>query len=334
MSGASPRVAVSLGDPCGIGPEVTVRALADPAIRAALTPVVYGDPSVWRRAVAVAGVDPGLAVLGHGEPPGPGGGLVPVTDLGEAAAPFGGGTEASARAQLAYLEAAIEGLHRGDVVALTTAPVTKSAIASLGVTFSGHTELLAARFGVPRVAMMLAGPRLRVVLVTTHLALRAVPDAVTEDGVVEVTRLAHRALGDWFAVPRPRIAVCGLNPHAGEGGHFGSEDAEVIAPAVARLAREGLDVVGPVAADAAMARAVRGDHDVVIAMYHDQGLGPVKALDFDEAVNVTLGLPHPRTSPDHGSALDIAGQGVARPGAMIASLAMAARLAAPDLKEA
>lgn len=327
MTRLGPRIAVSLGDPCGIGPEITVRALADEGLRGRVVPVVFGDARIWQRAVEVTGVDPGLAVVPHGEPPGPGGGVVPVTDLGEAAAPAGGGTEASARAQLAYLEAATGALVRGEVDALCTAPVTKSAIASLGVPFTGHTELLRERLGAERVAMMLAGPKLRVVLVTTHLALAEVPERITETEVFETTRLAASALSGWFGIASPRLAVCGLNPHAGEQGHFGREEIERIAPAVERLRGEGLRVEGPLAADSAMARAVRGDFDAVVAMYHDQGLAPVKALHFDEAVNVTLGLPLPRTSPDHGSALDIAGKGVARPSAMIAALSMAVDLA-------
>ena len=324
-----PRVAISLGDPCGIGPEVIVRALCEPRVREALVPLVFGDEAVWRRAVELTGADPGLPfVRAHQIPEDRSqGGVVTVTDLGHAAAPYGGETEASARAQLGYLDAAVEAVIRGDADALTTGPVTKSAVAKIDPHFRGHTEFLRERYAVPRVAMMLAGPKLRVVLVTTHVAVREVADLITEEAVVETTRLACRALERWFDVAAPRIAICGLNPHAGEGGHFGREELEVIAPAVERLKEEGLAVRGPVAADAAMPRAVEGRYDAVVAMFHDQGLAPVKTLHFDEAVNVTLGLPIPRTSPDHGSALDIAGKGTARAGAMCASLLMAARLA-------
>ncbi|RMG20050.1 MAG: 4-hydroxythreonine-4-phosphate dehydrogenase PdxA [Deltaproteobacteria bacterium] len=325
-----PRVAISLGDPCGIAPEVIVRALGEPRVRETLTPLVFGDEAIWRRAIDLTGVDPDLPfVRPHQIPEDRSvGAVVTVTDLGHAAAPYGGETEASARAQLGYLDAAVEAAIRGDADALCTGPVTKSAVAKVEPTFRGHTEFLRDRYAVPRVAMMLAGPKLRVVLVTTHVAVRDVADRITEEAVVETTRLAHRALREWFDIPEPQIAVCGLNPHAGEGGHFGREDLEVIAPALERLREEGLLVRGPVAADSAMPRAVEGRYDVVVAMFHDQGLAPIKTLHFDEAVNVTLGLPIPRTSPDHGSALDIAGTGRARPGAMIASLLLAARLAA------
>ena len=323
-----PRVAISLGDPCGVGPEVTLRALLEPSVREQLVPVVFGDVGVWQRTAALVGADPELPICVDAASVDPErGGLVRVTDLGPRAAPLGGGTEASGRAQIAYLERAVDALGRGETDALCTAPVTKAAIPASRGGFTGHTEYLRDRLGAGTVAMMLAGPRLRVTLVTTHLALAEVPAALSEEKICEIVRLTEAALRSWFGVERPRVAVCGLNPHAGERGLFGREEIEIIGPAVEALVAERLEVFGPIAADAAMPRAVAGEFDAVVAMYHDQGLGPVKTLHFDEAVNVTLGLPVPRTSPDHGSALDIAAQGIARPGAMISALTMAARLA-------
>jgi 4-hydroxythreonine-4-phosphate dehydrogenase len=176
--------------------------------------------------------------------------------------------------------------------------------------------------------MMMAGPKLRVVLATIHLPLADVPAALTEDGICETARITARALTGWFGVDDPRIAIAALNPHAGEGGRFGREEIDIIGPAVQKLQAEGLAVTGPHPADAVMPQAAGGRYDVVIAMYHDQGLAPVKTLHFDDAVNVTLGLPRPRTSPDHGTALDIAGQGIARHQPMAAALRMASMLAA------
>ncbi len=321
-----PLVGVTLGDPCGISPEVTARALADPGVRSRCRVVVFGDEAIWQRAIELTGANATLPV-GQLKKDSRTDLLVPITDLSLSAAPYGGQTDDSAKAQKAYLEAGVEALTDGTIDALCTAPITKSAIVKAGFEFPGHTEFLAQRMGANRVAMMMAGPRLRVCLATIHLALSQVPAAITEERVMEKTRLCAEGLTKWFGIAKPHIAVCGLNPHAGEGGRFGREEIDIIEPAIEKLREEGHDVSGPHPADAVMVQAAEGRYDAVVAMYHDQGLPPVRTIHFDDAVNLTLGLPHPRTSPDHGTALDIAGRGLARHQPMSAAMRLAASMA-------
>jgi 4-hydroxythreonine-4-phosphate dehydrogenase len=311
-------IAISLGDPAGIGPEVVVRALAQ---RPDLPVTVYGDAGVLARAAAAAGVDPPPPSRVHA-----------VTNLADEVAP-GRPSDASARAQLAYLEAATEAAVSGRAAALVTAPISKEWIARAGFAFPGHTEYLAARAGDAEVAMMLAGPALRVTLATTHVALADVPRLLTVDAIAAAIALTAAALVRGFGIAAPRVAVAGLNPHAGESGRFGDEETRLVLPAIAR-ARQRLAgtagaaavVTGPHVPDVVFRQAAGGAFDAVVALYHDQGLIPVKLLHFDDAVNVTLGLPFVRTSPDHGTAYDIAGQGVARAGSFLAALDMAASL--------
>lgn len=321
-----PVVAVSLGDPAGIGPEVTAAALASASVRRALVPIVFGDDAVYARACHAMNVDDRLVRVAsaaegarRGAPC-----LVPVTTLNDARP--GRPTRAGAFAQLAYLEAAVDALEAGHARALCTAPLSKEQVSRTGRVFSGHTEYLAERFGA-RVLMLLAGPTLRVAIHTTHVAIADVARRLDEAEIVRDLSLLHDGLGRWFDIPRPRIGVCGLNPHAGDGGLFGDEEARVIAPAVARARRKRIDVRGPFAADGLFPIAAKGGFDAVLAMYHDQGLVPLKLLDFDRAVNVTLGLPIPRTSPDHGVAYDLAGRGTARFASMREAALLAARLA-------
>jgi len=234
-------------------------------------------------------------------------------------------TAAGGRAQFAFFERALDAVLDGHADALCTAPVSKEGIARSGVPFTGHTEVLAERFGA-RVLMLLAGPRLRVAVHTTHLALADVPGRISTKGIVEDLVLLDRGLREGFGIRRPRLAVCGLNPHAGDAGLFGDEEARLIAPAVRRARAKGLDVSGPLAADGVVPRAAAGAFDGVLAMFHDQGLVAFKLLHFDEGVNVTLGLPKPRTSPDHGVAYDLAGTGRADCTSMREALLLAARL--------
>jgi 4-hydroxythreonine-4-phosphate dehydrogenase len=264
------RLAVTLGDPDGIGPEVVDRALADR-------------------------VDADVVVVG---------------------ARRGG-----ARAALDAVDEALSMVLARKVDGIVTAPVSKERIARLGVPFTGHTEYLAAKSGAKRPVMCFVAGSLRVALVTTHAAIRKLPALVTADRVLEVLRVTSRELRDRFGVPEPRLVVCGLNPHAGEGGGFGTEEIDAIAPAIELAKREGIRAEGPYAGDTVWKRP----GDAIVAMYHDQGLGPIKALHPD-AVNVTLGLPFVRTSPDHGTAFDIAGKGVADAGPMKAAIRLAAEL--------
>ena len=325
-------ILVTMGDPAGIGPEIIVKAFDQGALPGC---VVVGDVEVLRRAGSrlTARVDhpQDLAQL----PPG----CLPVLQPAAWAEQFGqqlhrlpwGCVDARNGAAAARcIEAAVSWVQAGQGAAIVTAPIHKEAWAAAGVPFPGHTEMLqslAAPAGCapPPVRMMLANEELRVVLVTIHLALRKAIDAITFDAVLQTLRIAHLAAKAWGQT-RPRIAVAGLNPHAGEGGLFGDEEQLFIAPAVVAAQAEGLDVQGPFAPDTVFMRARRGEFDLVVAMTHDHGLIPVKYLGVEQGVNVTLGLPFVRTSPDHGTAFDIAGTGQADPSSLIAALRMAQRL--------
>ncbi len=324
MARRIPRIAVSLGDPSGIGPEVTAKALR--ATRGELAPFVFGDARVLARDLGGLG----LPLAAPGAPLPSGGALVPVTRLPAAAVRPGRPAPAGGAAQLAFLEAAFEAVRRGDADALCTAPVSKAQVARALPGFVGHTEWLEARCGVRRSVMMLAGERLRVALVTNHVAMSRLRRLLTPARIAETIAVTWRALRDDLGLRRPRLALAALNPHAGEEGQFGDEESTLLAEALARAARAGARAAGPYPADSVFFRAALGEFDAVVALYHDQGLIPVKLLDAvggDPAVNVTLGLPIVRTSPDHGVAYDIAGKGKASPASMIAALRLAARIA-------
>jgi len=320
-------VAISMGDPSGIGAEVIAGALAARGMRSALRPLVFGDDRALARACTFLGVEDRLPRVEPGERVPAGGALVRISRLAAADRRPGKPTPAGAIAQAAYLEAAIEAVRDRQAQALCTAPISKAAINEAGLHFPGHTELLAERFGVSRVVMMLAGPVLRVVLATTHLPIAEVPKAISAGGIAEVLAITHRSLRQGFGIPRPRIAVCGLNPHAGEDGLFGDEEARLIRPGIELARAQGVRAEGPFPADGIFPRAARGGWDAVLAMYHDQGLIPLKTVHLETAVNVTLGLPIVRTSPDHGVAYDIAGKGRADPSSMIHALRLAVQLA-------
>jgi 4-hydroxythreonine-4-phosphate dehydrogenase len=287
-----PRLAITLGDPRGIGPEIVAKALDDPDVRQACEPVIVGPRGT--------GIDVAVSVG-------------PWTRGGDEA-------EAGRLAGRAIEQAATLAQQRA-VDGIVTAPIDKHALLRGGYPDPGHTEMLA-RLTSSRTAMMLASDRLRVVLATTHLPLRDVPCALSRDVILDAARLTSAALRSWFGVAAPRIALCALNPHAGEGGRFGDEDDTLLAP----VAREA-GLHGPLPADTVFVRAMRGDFDAVIAPYHDVGMTAIKVASFGQAVNLTLGLPFPRTSPDHGTALDIAGKGIAAPTSMIRAILMCARIA-------
>jgi 4-hydroxythreonine-4-phosphate dehydrogenase len=241
--------------------------------------------------------------------------------------PLGVSSAAGGRAAAEAVLAAVREAQQGRIDGLVTAPLNKEALAAAGYRWPGHTEMLAEAAGVSDVAMMFVGGPLRVALLTIHQSLRSVPDALTIEGVCRIVRLVCRELPR-FRAAGSRVAVCGLNPHAGEGGLFGREEQDVLVPAVAALREGGLDVVGPLPADTVFVRAVRGEFDGVVAAYHDQGLIPVKLAAFGQAVNVTLGLPFVRTSVDHGTGFDIVEKGVADEGSLLAALTLAAELSA------
>lgn len=290
-----PRIAITVGDPAGIGPEIAVKASEDPSVLEVCEPVIYG-PSLPDE----------LDEFLRGR----------VT------------AEAGAAAYDAIVEA-VDDVVAGRIEAMATAPVNKEAFAAAGLPWKGHTDLLAHLTGARRAVMMFHSDALRVVLATVHIPLAQVSRALTREQLEDVVRLTASEMPR-FGYPSPRIAVAGLNPHAGEHGLLGKEEQTVIRPAVEALRREGVDVTGPFPADTLFVRALRGEFDVVVACYHDQGLIPVKLAAFGKAVNVTLGLPIVRTSVDHGTAFDIAGRGVADPGSMIEAVRLAARLAQPS----
>ncbi len=330
---------VTMGDACGIGPEIIARAAARGALDDA---VVVGDAGVLRRALRCCAIARPVAVLDH---PGDLAACPPATlavcepaglAAGLAELPFGVVDARAGTAAVRCIEQAVSWMRAGAGLAIVTAPIHKEAFAAAGVTYPGHTEMLqalaaASAGAVSPVRMMLANDELRVVLVTIHMALRRAIDALSIAGIVETLAITHAA-GLRFGLAAPRIAVAGLNPHAGEGGLFGDEEILLIAPAIAQARAAGIDARGPFAPDTVFMRARDtaarpGEFDFVVAMTHDHGLIPVKYLGVEQGVNVTLGLPFVRTSPDHGTAFDIAGRGVADPASLLAALAMARRLA-------
>lgn len=306
-----PVIAVTSGEPAGIGPEICL-ALADAGLPARI--VVIGD----RELIAERGSWIGKLVSG-----------IDIEHVPLRVPCVAGQLNVdNASYVIDVIDRALQGCLDGRYAAMVTAPVQKSVINEGGIPFTGHTEYLAEKTGTPRVVMMLAGAGLRVALATTHLPLQDVPGAITQQELETTLRIMNADLRSKFGIARPRILVAGLNPHAGEGGHLGREEIEVIAPVLARLRAEGFDVVGPLPADTLFTRKVLAGSDAQLAMYHDQGLAVLKFAAFDEGVNITLGLPVLRTSVDHGTALDLAGTGRADPGSLFAAVKMAAEIVA------
>jgi 4-hydroxythreonine-4-phosphate dehydrogenase len=301
----TPRLAVTLGDPRGIGPEIVARALAEP-LDADITLIGAEDQIA---AIPAASL-PSVRALPVGAWNGGSGDRVDHARTLRAGRIAGHSVEAAARLALA-----------GEADAIVTAPAHKHALHLAGFPYPGHTEWLAHLAGDVDVAMMLAADTLRVVLVTTHVPFRDVPSLLTVDRIVRTGRVTLNGLRDWFGIASPRLALCAVNPHAGESGLFGDEESRVLGPAAAQLG-----AAGPLPADTVFVRAMRGEFDAVLAPYHDVGMTAIKVAAFGKAVNVTLGLPFPRTSPDHGTAFDIAGAGTADPSSMRAALELAARL--------
>ena len=324
-----PIVAITMGDAAGVGPEVCVKALASAESRRICRPLVIGDVRRLRRAVDISRVAvelrPVLSTTEAAFEPG----VVDCVDLGLIPddLPFGQVSPVAGDAAFRYVERAIALAVAGEVDAICTAPINKAALHAGGHVYPGHTEILAHLTGTHEVSMMLCTPVLRVIHCTTHVGLIDAIARIDVPLVERTIRRGHDVLVRW-GIRAPRIAVCGINPHAGEGGLFGrGEEASKIAPAVASSRGSGIDVVGPLPADTLFYRAVRGDFDLVVAMYHDQGHCPVKVLGLDAGVNITVGLPVIRTSVDHGTAFDIAGTGVADERSLLEALRQAASLA-------
>ncbi|MEP6865401.1 MAG: 4-hydroxythreonine-4-phosphate dehydrogenase PdxA [Deltaproteobacteria bacterium] len=308
MKGVTPSIGITLGDPAGIGPEIVVATLAATTSDRLARCIVYGDRVPLEAAAYRLGLAlPDVKILGSGE--------------GDHATP-GKPDEACGVAQVGYLRAAVDAARRGEHAALVTAPISKTWARRGGFQYLGHTEMLADRLGATDVAMFFVGPKLKIALATVHRPLVEVVLELTTDRVRRVIELVADSLVGDFRLSAPRIGVVGLNPHAGEDGLLGDEDADIIAPALVEPCGNAV-LSGPLVPDAAFRDLLHGRYDALVAMYHDQGLIPVKLIDFDESVNVTLGLPIIRTSPDHGTAYDIAGKGIARAISMQRALALA-----------
>lgn len=325
-----PLLALTMGDPVGVGPEIIVLALRDPAIYDLCRPLVLGDLTAMTRARDLLTPELKVHLVEH-----PRDGLyapgtldlLALSHLEPEDCRFGLPTPAAGAAMVSYILTAIRLCQSGEAHAMVTGPISKMAMHLAGFHYPGHTELLAEKTGATEVAMMLAGGTFRVVLATIHIPLAEVPERLTQEGLVRLLRLTHECLKRDFGLARPRLAVAALNPHASEGGLFGREEQEIIIPAVLEAHGAGVAVSGPFPADTLFWRHAQGEFDAVIAMYHDQGLIPIKLLHFMDAVNITLGLPIIRTSVDHGTAYNLAGTGQAHPGSLSAALRMAAEMA-------
>ncbi|WP_156252653.1 4-hydroxythreonine-4-phosphate dehydrogenase PdxA [Pseudactinotalea terrae] len=330
QTNAAAPIAVTMGDPAGVGPEVCAAALVDAQVLAACTPVLIGDTGRMRRAIELMGVQAEVHEISSPDQAQPGPHRIEVLQVGELPADLAWGAVSplAGHAAYRYIEEAARYAVAGAVSAIATAPINKAALHAAGHVFPGHTELLAHLTGTEEVSMMLTTPQLRVIHVTTHIGLVDAIERIDAPLVERTVRRGIEAL-QRAGIERPRVGVCAINPHAGENGLFGrGEEATKIQPAIDRLQAEGLDVRGPLPADTAFYLSSRDEFDLIVAMYHDQGHGPVKVLGIEEGVNVTVGLPVIRTSVDHGTAFDIAGRGTVMPASMVQALLQAADLAA------
>ena len=321
------KIAITMGDPAGVGPEVILKAFfQSKEMQNICRPVVIGDRVVMEEAVRLPGLSVKLNIIREPWEAKFTPGYIDMIDMAvlnefEKGKP----TAEGGRACAGYIRKAVELALSKQVDAMVTAPISKEALKMAGMKWPGHTEMLAELTGTKNYAMMLVGGPLRVILVTIHTALRNVPDLVTKENVLKTIRLARKACG-MFGLKHPRIAVAGLNPHAGETGIFGDEEIKEIIPAIEAAGREGIRATGPFPPDTIFYKAYKGEIDIVVCMYHDQGLIPLKMLAFDKGVNVTVGLPIIRTSPDHGTAYDIAWSGKADPSSMIEAIKLALRM--------
>jgi len=331
-----PCIAITMGDPAGIGPEILLKALSREEIYRVSKPLVLGDVDLLKSVSKQIGSLSFHVIATPNEVTGRPGvvEVIPVSTLNKDSCMPGEPTRDGGKAMVDYILKAVELTTGSQVSAMVTCPINKGLMHLAGYTFAGHTELLAHLTHSADYVMMLAGERLRVALATTHCALRDVAQRLTKDMIVKTVMITSQALEEYFAISRPRVAVAALNPHAGESGLFGREDTEIVQPAVEEAQKQGLIIEGPLPADTVFYHAYKGQFDAVVALYHDQGLIPLKLLHFTDAVNITLGLPIVRTSVDHGTAYDIAGKGIADPSSLVAAIKMAARIAGTRRKVA
>jgi 4-hydroxythreonine-4-phosphate dehydrogenase len=330
MSDDRPIIGITMGDPVGIGPEIILLSLCNPSIYNTCRPLVIGDFQILdavKKCVrsklhikSVKDPDEGLYKFGSID-------LLNLSEIVPDKVLWGNPTAETARAMVRYIMVASDLAIKGRIAAMVTCPINKVAMQLADCQYNGHTELLAERTRSENFAMMLAGNRLRVVLVTIHVPLKTVSSLLSEQKILLTIKLAWNTLQERFGLKKPRIAVAGLNPHAGEDGMFGNEEKTIITPAILNARNQGFDVVGALPPDTVFYQAANGHYDAVVSMYHDQGLIPFKLIHFNDGVNITLGLPIIRTSVDHGTAYDIAGTGTADPGSLIAAITMAAQQA-------
>jgi 4-hydroxythreonine-4-phosphate dehydrogenase len=328
-----PTIAITMGDPAGIGAEVIVKALSDPSLRSRARFIIYGMNEILNYAGDLSELDVfwwrdafngKLRHYGHDVV------VVDYDDFSEFSLlgnTVRGASKIGGQASMKFCLDAIDACKQGIADAMVTAPICKESWHLAGYNYPGHTELLADRTNTKNFAMMFAGGPLKVILSTVHVPLNSLWGRLNIGAVFHPIELLHKALVEWFDIPKPRIAVCGLNPHASENGQFGDEEERIISPAIFMAREQGIDATGPYAPDTVFIAARDGKYDAVVALYHDQGLIPVKLLAFDKAVNLTVGLPIIRTSPDHGTAFDIVGRNRANPGSMRAAIEMAIDLA-------
>ncbi len=331
-----PYIGITMGDPAGVGPEIIVMALTDPKLHQWCHPVVLGDGAVLSDTISrlgKMGLMAGDIAINFVSTPSDAVGkpgvmdLMAVSNLASQAIQPGRPVVAGGKAMVDYILRAVDMAVHNEIQGMVTAPISKVLMHQAGYKYDGHTQLIAHETKAENYVMMLAGDRLRVVLVTIHCALKAVPELLTQKGIYKTIAMTAKALKEDLGFERPRLAVAALNPHAGEEGLFGTEEREMITPAISQAQNLGIDVKGPFPADTLFHQAAAGRFDAVVAMYHDQGLIPLKLLHFSDAVNVTLGLPIIRTSVDHGTAYDIAGTGRADPSSLKAAIRMATEMA-------
>jgi len=311
-----PILGITLGDVCGIGPEITIKALNKPEIYQFFKPVVIGDYGALEKVAYVLNLEVPKDLD-----------VISVTHLDKSNLVYSKPTKEVGKAAIAYIKKAVELAKEKEIDGIVTCPVNKAVINKAGIPFSGHTELLAKLTNTKRYAMLLSGDKFNIVLVTIHVPLKDVPKLISVEKILDVIHLTHQFFKEKMGISNPKLAVAGLNPHAGEGGLIGKEEQEIIAPAVKEAKNKGFNVEGPLPSDTVFYFAREGKYHVVICMYHDQCLIPFKLLHFRDGVNITMGLPIIRTSVDHGTAYDIAGKGIADPSSLIAAIKMAARIA-------
>jgi 4-hydroxythreonine-4-phosphate dehydrogenase len=324
-----PRIGITMGDPVGIGAEVIVKALGEESIWEICLPLVLGDVEVVNKALRITNSHLEVNVISNIERRDKKEkfiNLISLSNLDADRLSYGKPDKETGKAMVSYIKEGIRLALEKKIDALVTCPINKKAMSLAGYSYPGHTELLAEATNTKEYAMMLAGEKLKVVLATIHIPLKEVPDTLTSDKILTSIRLSDNTLRKYFGINRPKVAVTALNPHAGENGLFGVEEKRIIEPAINQAKIEGINVSGPFSSDTLFFYASKGKFDAVICMYHDQGLIPLKLLHFDDAVNITLGLPIIRTSVDHGTAYDIAGTGKANPKSLINAIKLAAQM--------